>query len=148
MTPRVLVVEDNPLNLELMTTLLEEAECEVLSATTAKAGIALARERQPSLILLDIQLPGMDGYQAAYRLKSDPSTAHIPVVAVTAHALRGEDDRARAAGCDEYLPKPIREAALFALVRQYAAPGARGETSVGPHVRPEEGSDAGNDPHR
>jgi CheY-like chemotaxis protein len=105
--PRVLVVEDNPVNLELVTALLDGEGCAVLTAETAPEGIRLAVEAQPDLILMDIQLPGMTGYEATQRLKADPRTASIPIVAVTAQAMRGEEARAQAAGCDAYLTKPL-----------------------------------------
>lgn len=119
MRPRVLVIEDNAAGLELVCTLLEGVGCDVLTAATAKAGLAAARAEGPDLILMDVQLPGMDGYEATFRLKSDSRTAKIPVVAVTAHAMRGEEDQARAAGCDGYLTKPIREQEFFGLVRRF-----------------------------
>ncbi|NOZ56290.1 MAG: response regulator [Calditrichaeota bacterium] len=104
---RVLVVDDNDLNLELVTDLLEVAGFSVHSATTAEEGIQLARTTQPDLILMDVGLPGMDGLEAARILKNDPRTRGIPLVALTAHAMRGDRERALAAGCDGYITKPI-----------------------------------------
>ncbi len=109
---RVLVIEDNPVNLELVTAILEDEDTEILSAETAPAGIALAVREQPQLILMDVQLPGMSGYDAARALKADARTARIPIIALTAHAMRGEAERAQAAGCDAYLAKPLDPAVL------------------------------------
>lgn len=103
----VLVVEDHPVNLELVAALLESLRCRVLSATTAERALALAVEERPDLVLMDLQLPGMSGYEATGRLKADPRTQAIPVVAVTAHALRADEERAREAGCDAFLTKPL-----------------------------------------
>jgi two-component system, cell cycle response regulator DivK len=103
----ILVVEDNATNMKLTTFLLESASHEVLAATTAEAGLTLARERHPDLILMDIQLPGMDGLEATALLKDDPSTRGIPVIALTALAMKGDEERIRAAGCDGYIAKPL-----------------------------------------
>jgi two-component system cell cycle response regulator DivK len=103
----VLVVEDNPANMKLTTFLLESAGHTVLAASDAEAGLTLARERRPALILMDIQLPGMDGLQATALLKQDPGTRDIPVIALTALAMKGDEERIRAAGCDGYVAKPI-----------------------------------------
>jgi CheY-like chemotaxis protein len=105
--PRVLVVEDNALNLELVSVLLDVEGCEVLAADTAVEGIRLAVAERPDLIVMDVRLPDMVGYDAVRSLKTDPRTAGIPVMAFTAHAMRGEDARASAAGCDAYLTKPV-----------------------------------------
>jgi len=105
---KILVVEDNAANMELAVFLLESAGHSVLSATDAEAGLTLARDEQPNLILMDIQLPGMDGLQATAKLKRDDSTRSIPVVALTALAMKGDEERIRAAGCDGYIAKPIR----------------------------------------
>lgn len=106
--PTVLVVEDNPANMTLAVFLLGSAGHAVLSAVTAEAGLTLARAEQPDLILMDIQLPGMDGLQATMQLKGDPATRAIPVIALTALAMKGDEERIRAAGCDGYIAKPIR----------------------------------------
>lgn len=103
----ILVVEDNPVNMELARDLLTVAGYKVLEATTAEAGLALAKEAKPSLILMDIGLPGMDGLEATRRLKQDPDTAAIPVMCLTSHAMMGDEDRAREAGCDDYMTKPL-----------------------------------------
>lgn len=110
--PRVLVVEDNAVNVELVTALLEQEGCQVLVAGTAEAALRLARTARPHLILMDVQLPGMTGYEAARHLRDDPSTAAIPVVAVTAQAMRGDEARAAQAGCAGYMTKPL-DAQIF-----------------------------------
>jgi two-component system cell cycle response regulator DivK len=104
---RVLVVEDHPINLELATALLEGLGCEVVAARSAEQALALAATAQPDLIIMDVQLPQMDGYEVTRRLKADPRTAGTPVVAVTAQVQPGEEQRARAAGCAAYVAKPL-----------------------------------------
>lgn len=104
---KILVVEDNPGNMKLAVLLLEKAGHTVVSATDAEAGLALARAEQPNLILMDIQLPGMDGLKAATHLKRDDATRAIPVIALTALAMKGDEERIRAAGCDGYIAKPM-----------------------------------------
>jgi two-component system cell cycle response regulator DivK len=104
---KVLIVEDNPANMALATVLLQSAGHRVVTAKDAEAGLTLAREEQPDLILMDIQLPGMDGLAATALLKADPGTRGIPVVALTALAMKGDEERIRAAGCDGYIAKPL-----------------------------------------
>ena len=124
MPARVLVVEDDATNLELTIVLLEEAGYEALTATSAEAALRLAAAERPDLILMDLQLPGMTGYEAARRLKADPTTAAIPVVALTADAKRGTEARAKGAGCDGYLTKPLETAALRATLRRFLGDAA------------------------
>jgi two-component system cell cycle response regulator DivK len=88
----------------------------VLSATDAEAGLTLARDEQPNLILMDIQLPGMDGLEATALLKADVATGTIPVIALTALAMKGDEERIRAAGCDDYIAKPMRYQAFLTTV--------------------------------
>lgn len=107
MARRILVVEDNSLNLELVTDILEMSGYEVLSSETAKAAIEVAAREQPDVVLMDIALPDMDGLEATRIMKSKSETRMIPVVALTAHAMSGDADRARNAGCDGYITKPI-----------------------------------------
>ena len=104
----VLVIEDNAANMTLAVFLLQSAGHTVLSATDAEAGLTLARIERPDLILMDIQLPGMDGLQATALLKRDDATRTIPVIALTALAMKGDEERIRAAGCDGYIAKPMR----------------------------------------
>lgn len=105
---RILVVEDNSANMTLAVFLLQSAGHAVLSATDAETGLTLARDEQPHLILMDMQLPGMDGLQATALLKGDDATRRIPVIALTALAMKGDEERIRAAGCDGYIAKPMR----------------------------------------
>jgi two-component system cell cycle response regulator DivK len=113
---KILVVEDNPANMTLSVFLLQSAGHVVLSATNAEAGIALARAENPNLIVLDIQLPGMDGLEATSLLKRDAKTRAIPVIALTALAMKGDEERIRAAGCDGYIAKPIRYQEFLATI--------------------------------
>lgn len=119
MAPRVLVVEDNPVNLELVAALLESEGCGVILAETADVSLRLAATERPDLIVMDIQLPGMSGHDATRRLKADAATAGIPVVALTAHAMRGEEARAREAGFDAFLTKPIDTQAFRETLRRF-----------------------------
>ena len=105
--PRILIVEDNPLNMELTAGLLECAGYEAIEAWDAENGIRLAREMRPELILMDIALPGMDGIAAARILKEDPCTNCIPIIALSAHAMNGDERNAYEAGCEAYITKPI-----------------------------------------
>ena len=107
MTLRILVVEDTPLNLELITEILERAGHTVLAATTATAGIALAKAEVPDIVLMDVRLPDMDGYEATRQLRQNPALRGITVIALTAQAMRGDEEAALAAGCDAYISKPI-----------------------------------------
>jgi two-component system cell cycle response regulator DivK len=112
----VLIVEDNADNLKLATFLLQSAGHTVISASNAEAGLALARSDRPQLILMDIQLPGMDGLEATGLLKKDAETRAIPVIALTALAMKGDEERIRAAGCDGYIGKPMRYKEFLATV--------------------------------
>jgi len=107
---RILVIEDNPSNMKLVALMLDAIGHSVIEAYEAVEGIRLAQAERPDLILMDIQLPGMDGLEATRRLKADPLTQNIKVVALTAFAMKGDEERMRAAGCDDYIPKPIRHA--------------------------------------
>jgi len=113
---RILVVEDNPANMKLASLLLRNAGHEVLSAIDAESGLALARTEHPDLILMDIQLPGMDGLAATALLKQDPLTTAIPVIAVTAMAMTSDREKTRAAGCAGYISKPLRYRELYACI--------------------------------
>jgi two-component system cell cycle response regulator DivK len=115
----VLVVEDNPANMTLAVFLLESVGHRVLTATDAEAGLTLARDAQPNLILMDMQLPGMDGLEATMLLKEDDATRAIPVIALTALAMKGDEARIRAAGCDSYIGKPMRYKEFLAAIAAY-----------------------------
>lgn len=112
----VLVIEDTPANMTLAVFLLQFAGHTVLSAVDAEAGLTLAREQHPDLILMDIQLPGMDGLEATAVLKQDQATRPIPVFALTALAMKGDEERIRAAGCDGYIAKPINYQEFLATI--------------------------------
>ena len=122
--PLVLVVEDRPMNAKLLRDVLSVSGYEVVEAGDAEAGLALAREREPALVLMDIQLPGMDGVSAVRELKADPRTAKIPVIAVTASAMPLEREAILRAGFDGYQPKPISVKELLNEVRRLVAPEA------------------------
>jgi two-component system cell cycle response regulator DivK len=118
---RVLIVEDNAANMTFAVFLLKSVGHEVLTALDAEAGLTLARAEHPDLILMDIQLPGMDGLEATTLLKQDATTRAIPVIALTALAMKGDEERIRAAGCDGYIAKPIAyKAFLEAIAAQLA----------------------------
>ena len=118
-SPKVLLVEDNLLNLELATDLLEACGIEVISANSGEIAVKLAHEQMPDLILMDLSRPGMDGLQATAALKANPQTRLIPVVAVTAHAMKGDEQKALDAGCEGYITKPIDTRMFPTLVAQY-----------------------------
>jgi len=128
--PRILVVEDNLVNLELAVALLEHEHCEVLTAETADVALHLARTELPDLILMDLHLPGMTGYEATRRLKTDPATARIPVVALTAQAMCGDDLRAAEAGCAAYITKPVDTQSFREILRRFLSFGEPGITPV------------------
>ena len=113
---KILIIEDNPTNMSLAVFLLESAGHSVLTAADAEAGLTLARGELPDLILMDIQLPGMDGLEATALLKKDELTRTIPVIALTALAMKGDEERIRAAGCDGYIAKPMRYQELRATI--------------------------------
>ena len=113
---KILIIEDNVENMTLAVFLLQSAGHSVLSATDAEAGLSLARGEQPNLILMDIQLPGMDGLEATALLKRDEATRAIPVIALTALAMKGDEERIRAGGCDRYIAKPMRYRDFLATV--------------------------------
>jgi two-component system cell cycle response regulator DivK len=112
----ILIVEDNAANMRLACLLLNNAGHSVLCAADAETGLAIARERQPQLILMDIQLPGMDGLAATSLLKSNVQTAAIPVIALTAMAMKEDEEKTRLAGCDAYIVKPLRYQELYRVI--------------------------------
>ena len=120
---RILVVEDSPTSMLLVVYVLENAGHQVFQAVDAAAGIRIAREALPDLIFMDIQLPGMDGLEASRLLKADEATRQIPIYALTAFAMKGDEERIRAAGCDGYLSKPASYKDLLATVEAAGALG-------------------------
>jgi two-component system, cell cycle response regulator DivK len=113
---KILIIEDNAANMTLTAYLLNWGGHTVISATDAEAGLTMARAEHPNLILMDIQLPGMDGLEATRLLKQDDATRAIPVVALTALAMKGDEERIRAAGCDGYVAKPMRYQEILATI--------------------------------
>jgi two-component system cell cycle response regulator DivK len=118
-TKRVLIVEDNPLNMKLLRDVLEAHGYETISTGEGTEGVALACDQQPDLILMDLQLPDISGYEAVRRLKEHPPTRTIPVVAVTAFAMSGDKRKALTSGCDGYLPKPIGLRDFIEMVERF-----------------------------
>jgi two-component system cell cycle response regulator DivK len=118
-SPVVLVVDDNPTNLKLIAYLLQAKGYEVHTATDAEHALEQVTNVRPALILMDLQLPGMDGLELTRRLKADPATKDIVVIAVTAYAMKGDEERAREAGCDGYVPKPVDTRALPRIVAHH-----------------------------
>jgi CheY-like chemotaxis protein len=135
---RILVVEDNPMNLQLVTDVLTASGLSTRAAGTAEEALSLARSEPIDLILMDISLPGLDGLEAIRCLSADPKTADIPVVAVTAHAMRGDRERMLAAGASGYIAKPIDTRSIAAQVLSFLPPS---ETAAdGSSLPPEDGA--------
>jgi two-component system cell cycle response regulator DivK len=123
MSKRILVVEDTEDNRQILRDLFGGRDYELIEAADGGAGVAMAKSHKPDLILMDIQLPVIDGYEATRRIKSDPDTRHIPVIAVTSYALAGDEDKTRAAGCNAYIAKPFSPRVLLAKVRELLGEG-------------------------
>ena len=118
MSKRVLVVEDQEDNRQIIRDLLSATDYKIMEAESGEQALEAVKQR-PDLILMDIQLPGIDGYEVTRRIKADPVLRSIPIITVTSYALSGEEQKARAAGCDEYVPKPYSPRQLLAKIRQY-----------------------------
>src|SRR5258705_564481 len=118
-TKRILVVEDQEDNLQILRDLLTSAGFEVIEAKDGEAGVRAAVTERPDLILMDIQLPLLDGYEATRRIKADPALQAIPIIFVTSYALTGDELKAREAGCDAYVPKPYSPRQLLAKIREF-----------------------------
>jgi two-component system, cell cycle response regulator DivK len=119
MSKRILVVEDQPDNRQIIRDMLAPTEYEIIEVENGEQALAVVAKERPDLILMDIQLPVMDGYEATRRIKADPALRSIPIIAVTSYALSGEEMKARAAGCDEYVAKPFSPHQLLAKIKQY-----------------------------
>jgi two-component system, cell cycle response regulator DivK len=119
MTKRILVVEDQEDNRQILRDLLGNAGYEMIEAENGQEALDEVAKQRPDLILMDIQLPIMDGYEATRRIKGDPSTKSIPIIVVTSYALSGDEGKARAAGCDAYVTKPYSPRQLLAKVREF-----------------------------
>jgi len=125
----ILIVDDNVQNLKLARVILENEGFDVWTAADAEAALALLRTSRPHVILMDLQLPGMDGLQLTRQLKADPSTRSIRVIALTAYAMKGDEERAFAAGCDGYLSKPIDTERLPEIVRSHLLAAKTGSSA-------------------
>lgn len=121
----MLVVDDNPTNLKLVTYLVKAHGYEVTTATDAESAQISIREHRPAVILMDLQLPGVDGLELTRRLKADPDTRPIPIIAVTAYAMKGDQEKALAAGCDDYVTKPIDTRTLPEVIARHVARSER-----------------------
>ena len=119
MTRQILVIEDTEDNRRILRDLLTAAGYDVIEAVDGMTGVAIALERRPDLILMDIQLPVIDGYEATRRIKADPTTQNIPIIAVTSYALAGDEAKAREAGCNGYIAKPYSPRLLLQKVREF-----------------------------
>jgi two-component system cell cycle response regulator DivK len=119
MSKRILVVEDQDDNRRIIRDLLTSAGYELIEAEDGEAGVRLAASERPDLILMDIQLPLLDGYEATRRIKADPKLRPIPIIVVTSYALSGDDQKAIAAGCDAYVAKPFSPRELLATIRSF-----------------------------
>ena len=121
MSKRILVVEDQEDNRRILRDLLANAGYEMIEAEDGEQALVQAAKHRPDLILMDIQLPLLDGYEATRRIKADPALMAIPIIVVTSYALNGDEEKARAAGCDAYVAKPFSPRALLAKIREYVA---------------------------
>ena len=121
MTRRILVIEDQADNLQILRDLLTNEGYQIIEARDGEEGVMAASVERPDLILMDIQLPLLDGYEATRRIKANPDLSRIPVIAVTSYALSGDETRAREAGCDGYVSKPFSPRALLATIRSFLA---------------------------
>lgn len=115
---KILIVEDVEFNRDLVVQLLED-DYMILTAADGQAGVELAERERPDLILMDLSLPGVDGWEATRRIKANEALRNIPIIALTAHAMRGDAEKARACGCNDYLSKPIDEDLLFEKLKQF-----------------------------
>ena len=118
MSKRILVVEDQEDNRRILRDLLTSVGYDIVEAVTGEDGVHLAETDAPDLILMDIQLPGLDGYEATRRIKANPALGHIPIIAVTSYALSGDREKAMSAGCDRYVTKPFSPRQLLATIRE------------------------------
>lgn len=123
MSKKILVVEDDTDNRRIVAKVLSVEGYEVVEATDGVQALSRVQAERPDLIIMDLALPNMDGWEATRRLKADPETRGIPVVAITAFAMRGDEEQARAAGCDDYIPKPARPVAIREVVRKHTGGG-------------------------
>ena len=118
---KILIVEDNELNRDLLVQLLED-DYRIVTANDGEQGVSLAARERPDLILMDLSLPVIDGWEATRRIKADTALAGIPIIALTAHAMQGDEEKALACGCDDYMSKPIDEDLLFEKLERHLGP--------------------------
>ena len=121
---KILLVEDNEMNRDMLSRRLERKGYQVVMAVDGLESVVMASSEKPDLILMDIGLPGIDGWEAARRIKADPQTRHVPIIALTAHAMSGERERALAAGCDDYDTKPVEFPRLLEKIANFSAPSS------------------------
>lgn len=121
--PKILLVEDNEMNRDMLSRRLIRRGYDVVIAVDGQQGVDLSVSEQPAVILMDMSLPLIDGWEATRRVKANPATRHIPVIALTAHAMAGDREQAMAAGCDDYDTKPIELTRLLPKIEKYAGPG-------------------------
>ncbi len=129
MNHRILVVEDQEDNRRILCDLLTSVGCEVIEAVTGEEGVAMTESHRPALVLMDLRLPVLDGYEATRRIKADPTLSRIPIIAVSSYALSGDDVAAFEAGCDAYFEKPFSPRELLAKIHEYLPWVAVGGTS-------------------
>ncbi len=127
MTARILCVEDNPQNMRLVRKILKHQGYEVLEAVDGTSGIEMTETERPDLVLMDINLPDIDGLEATRRLKANAAVSHIPIVALTANAMYGDEERCLAAGCDGYVSKPVSKTKLIGVVEEFLSSHSRAE---------------------
>jgi len=120
---KILIVEDVEFNMDLLIQLLEDAY-RLVTAEDGEQGVVLAERERPDLILMDMSLPVLDGWEATRRIKANGNLRHIPIIALTAHAMSGDEAKARAAGCDDYLAKPLDDALLYEKLNRFLGDGA------------------------
>jgi two-component system cell cycle response regulator DivK len=128
MSKRILVVEDQEDNRQIIRDMLAGTDYEITESENGEQALEAIAKQRPDLILMDIQLPIMDGYTATRRIKADPALRAIPIIAVTSYAFSGEEKHARAAGCNDYVPKPYSPRQLLAKIRQYLSEGVHEST--------------------
>ncbi len=124
MSKCILVVEDQEDNRQIIRDMLSATDYQITEAENGEEALAAVTKQRPDLILMDIQMPILDGYEATRRIKADPGLRSIPIIAITSYALSGDEHKARAAGCDDYVPKPYSPRQLLAKIRQYLPDGA------------------------
>ncbi len=119
MSKRILVVEDQEDNRQIIRDMLSTTDYEITEAENGEEALAAVTKQRPDLILMDIQMPILDGYEATRRIKADPGLRSIPIIAITSYALSGDEQKARAAGCDDYVPKPYSPRQLLAKIKEF-----------------------------